>query len=87
MGRIALLGAVIAAEIPMTKAPNPKQIPMINSQVPNRGEESGHFSRESDTFLGFGHWGMGFDWDLATWSLAFEAWLSEHQRESMHLAP
>jgi hypothetical protein len=25
----------------------------------------------AESFLGFGHWGLGFDWDLAPWSLGF----------------
>jgi hypothetical protein len=58
----------------MTKFPNPNKIPMTNTQYPSPSERIiRHFRQQSDTFLGFGHWDLGFHWDLETWSLGFMA--------------
>ena len=62
----------LATKIPMTKFPNPNKIPMTNTQAPDE-HVIRHFRQQFDAFLGFGHWGLGFDWDLGTWSLGFAA--------------
>jgi hypothetical protein len=48
----------------MTKEPNPNQIPMTKPQIL---KEEGFC--QVFLLLVFGHWNLGFDWDLAPWSL------------------
>jgi hypothetical protein len=53
-------------EYPMTKKPNPNQAPMTKTQIPKGKRVTAH-----KIFFGIGHWCLGFDWDLAPWSLGF----------------
>ena len=54
--------------------PKPKSQSNPNEQAPSPNSQ--FFFRSQLPFLEFGHWDLGFDWDLGTWSLGFGDCLS-----------
>jgi hypothetical protein len=66
----------------MTKEPNPNQIPSSNDQIPKKISRA-----EAFLPLGFGAWSLGFDWDLAPWSLVIVNFATGHRPAMIRSCP